>query len=142
MRVVLDNNIVVSALLWGGNPVQMLEAAADGRIELYATEPLLSELAGVLPRPKFAARILKAQRTPNQLIEQYRGLVEIVSAAEIAPVVVGDPDDDQVLACAVAAGAELIVTRDKKLRDLKNYQRIPIVDASEGARIVSNLRVP
>ena len=131
MRVVLDTNTVVSALLWGGVPERLLAAATEERIEVYTSEPLLTELAEVLPRPKFAERIHKAQRTVNQLLEQYRGLAEVVEPAAITRVMLDDPDDDRVFACALAAGAGLIVSGDKRLRNVKHYQGIPIVTAAE-----------
>ena len=79
MRVVLDTNTVVSALPWGGTPYALIEAATEERIELYSSSALLGELADVLSRAKFVPRLQQAQRTAAQLIEQYRGLVELVS---------------------------------------------------------------
>ena len=55
----------------------------------------------------------------------------------IAPTVIGDPDDDHALACALAAEAELIVTRDTRLLNLKHFQRIPIVLAAEAIRHIA-----
>jgi len=131
VRVVLDTNAVVSALLWGGIPDQLLTAATEGRIELYTSEPLLAELTEVLPRPKFAQRIQKAGRTVGQLVEQYRGLAEVVEPAAITSGTLADPDDDHVLACALAARVDLIVSGDAHLLNLKAYQRIPIVTVAE-----------
>ena len=131
MRVVLDTNTVVSALLWGGIPDRLLVAATEGWIELYTSEPLLMELGEALARPKFAQRIHKGGRTVSQLLEQYRGLAELIEPATITPAVLADPDDDQVLACALAARADLILSGDAHLLNLKAFQGIPIVDASD-----------
>lgn len=57
MRVVLDTNVVASALLWGGTPERLIQAAADEILELFASEALIAELAGVLERSKFAAKL-------------------------------------------------------------------------------------
>lgn len=134
MRLVLDTNTLVSALLWGGVSEQLLAAAAQGRVELFSTEALIGELAGVLTRAKFTPRILRAQRTPSQLLEQYRGLVEIVEPAIIAPTVRSDPDDDRVLACALAARAEIIVSGDTDLLNLKRFHDIDIVAVGEAIK--------
>jgi putative PIN family toxin of toxin-antitoxin system len=134
VRVVLDSNIVVSALLWGGKPYALIAAAAEERIELYSSPALLEELADVLGRAKFAARLTQAQRTVAQLIKQYRGLVEVVKVESIAPAVLADPADDQVLACAIAAQANLIVSGDSDLQRLGSYQGIAIVSAAECLR--------
>lgn len=131
MRAVLDTNTVVSALLWGGAPKGLLTAAAEERIELYTSAALIAELTDVLGRAKFAPRLALANRTVAMLIEQYKGLIETVVAAPIAPVVLRDPDDDHVLACALAAQADLIVSGDAHLLDLKAYQGIPVVTAAE-----------
>ena len=65
---------------------------------------------------------------PQQIINTARA--KRITLFDINPVVAGDPDDDQVLACALAARAELIISGDKGLRNLKTYQSIPIVGAA------------
>jgi putative PIN family toxin of toxin-antitoxin system len=60
VRVVLDTNVVASALLWGGTPERLIELAGDGRLELFTSEALLAELSGILGRPKFAAKLRQA----------------------------------------------------------------------------------
>jgi len=57
MRAVLDTNVVVSALIWGGIPFALLEAATEGRIDLITSPVLLAELAEVLNRPHLSARL-------------------------------------------------------------------------------------
>jgi putative PIN family toxin of toxin-antitoxin system len=57
MRAVLDTNVVVSALIWGGTPFGLLEAATDGRVDLATSPALLTELAAVLERPHLNKRL-------------------------------------------------------------------------------------
>lgn len=130
MRVVLDTNTVVSALLWGGPPLRLIDAANDERIELYTSDALLTELADVLGRAKFAPRLALARRSVSQLLAQYAGLAQRIEPAGIGNIVRDDPDDDAVLACALAANAALIVTRDAHLLNLKHFHRIPILSAA------------
>src|SRR5262245_45795174 len=66
------------------------------------------------------------------LIERYRVLADIVVPAVLSGPVSKDPDDDLVLATALAASAELIVSRDKHLRNIKHFQRIPILNRHRG----------
>ncbi len=87
MRVILDTNVVVSALLWGGTPERLIEAAGDGRIELVA----------------------------------------IVDAPPVAAAELRDPDDVAVLACALAARVDAIVSGDADLLVLGNFRGIPIL---------------
>jgi putative PIN family toxin of toxin-antitoxin system len=84
----------------------------------------------VLQRPKFAQRLSLAGVTASTLILGYAALARLVEPAEIAPIIIADPDDDAVLACAVAARAEIIVSGDSHLLDLKEYEGIPIVTAA------------
>lgn len=58
MRLVLDTNVVISAVLWGGLPYQLLHAAAAETVDLYTSPVLLEEMRGVLARPHLAGRLL------------------------------------------------------------------------------------
>lgn len=131
MRVVADTNTLVSGLLWRGNPRQVLDAARAGTLQMYTTAALLAELEEVLQRPKFAQRLALAGVTSHALVFGYAALARLVEPAQIAPVILADPDDDAVLACAVAARAEMIVSGDSHLLDLKEYEGIPIVTAAQ-----------
>lgn len=128
MRVVADTNTVVSALLWGGPPAAVLVAAREGRITLCSSPALIAELEDVLARAKFAVRIAQVGSTTAALLAGYRALVTLVRPAALAPTA-RDPDDDHVLACALGAQAELIVTRDRDLLDLDTFQEIRILAA-------------
>ena len=133
MRFVLDTNTVISGLLWKGTEHRLLAAAGErSDIVLYASPWLLAELADVLSRSKLAQAVAASSLSPEALMSRYLDVVLVVAPADIAPVVRTDPDDDQVLACALAARADLIVSGDPDLRNLKSYQGIPIVAAAEG----------
>ena len=131
MRVVADTNIVVSGLLWRGNPRRILDAARAGDIQLFTTPVLLTELEDVLSREKFAARLAYAGAAPHDLVLGYAALASVIEPAEIEPVILADPDDDAVLACAVAAHGDAIVSGDSHLLDLKKYLDIRIMTAAE-----------
>lgn len=131
MRVVLDTNVVVSGLIWRNTPRQILDAARDRRITLYTSSVLLAELAEVLDRAHLTAPMAQSQVSPEFLMRRYALLAERVVPAEINPTVIADPDDDAVLACALAAQVDLIVSGDPDLLNLKHYQRIPIITPAE-----------
>lgn len=134
LRVVADTNIVVSRLLWRGAPRALLEASRAGQISLYTSAALLAELAEVLPRAKFAKRVAAARMGVERLVRRYARLARRITPAEIKPTVIADTDDDAVIACALAAHADLIVSGDKRLRNLKTYQGISIVTATEALK--------
>jgi len=131
MRVVADTNVVVSGLLWHGPSRQFLNAARQGTVELFTSGALLAELEEVLQRKNFLKRLAAAQIQPHDLVIGYAALATVVQPAQIAPVVLRDPDDDAVIACAVAAAAVNIVSGDRDLLALKKYQEIGIVKVAE-----------
>lgn len=137
MLVVADTNTVISGLLWQGAPRQILDAARYNIIELFTSVALLTEMEEVLHREKFARRLSLANLTPHELVLGYASLATVVRPAVIMPVVLADPDDDAVLSCAVAACAEVIVSGDSHLLNLKGYQGIHILTAGEVVKMIS-----
>lgn len=135
MRLVLDTNIAISGLLWGGAPGRLIDAAVAGRIQLTSSTPLLAELLGVLLRPKFADQIALGGIAVGDLVDGYAALVHHVTPAPIPLTIRSDPADDQVLATAVAGGADLIVSGDAHLLDLANFRNIPIVTAAGAVKL-------
>jgi putative PIN family toxin of toxin-antitoxin system len=131
MRVVADTSTVVSGLMWRGKPRQVLDAARTRTISLFTSTTLLAELEDVLNRDKFARRLALIGHSPRDLLVGYAALATIVTPAAISPVILVDPDDDAVLACAVAASAKVVVSGDSHLLALKKYQNILILKAAE-----------
>ncbi len=131
MRVVADTNTVVSGLLWHGSSRQVLDKARTGEIELFSSIVLLAELEEVLERDKFARRLAMVGLRPRDLVVGYAALATVVEPPVIPHVIVEDPDDDAVLACAVAARADAIVSGDTHLLSLRAYREIPILTAGE-----------
>lgn len=131
MRVVLDTNLVVSGLLWGGTPRIVLELARSGRIHLYRTENLLMELSRVLQMKKFEHRLAQAGVKAPELVIRYTEMSVGVPRAYIPATILDDPEDDEVLACAISAEADVIVSGDHHLLDLGSFHGIPILNASD-----------
>ncbi|MBV5294172.1 MAG: putative toxin-antitoxin system toxin component, PIN family [Curvibacter lanceolatus] len=136
MRIVLDTNIVISALLWQGAPHQLLggiRTHADWQI--CSSLALLDELADVLARPFAARRLAQIGLQARDLLSDYVECTEWGVPHAVPRVIAADADDDQVLAAALAARADLIVSGDKQhLLPLGSYQGIAIVDAAEALR--------
>lgn len=130
MRLVLDTNTAVSGLLWDGAPSRLIQAAETGKVDIVSSVALLTELRGVLSRDKFARRLAQRGFTPARVFIDYVALVTIVMPALITPTIAPDPADDAVLAAAVGASADLIVSGDAHLLDLKSFQGIDIVTAA------------
>ncbi|WP_399678720.1 putative toxin-antitoxin system toxin component, PIN family [Xenophilus sp.] len=132
MRLVIDTNLLVSGVIFRGLPRQLLDAARAGEFELCTSEVLLAELQGVLARAKFAQPLAQAGQTPQGIVDELRRLAVVVTPAHVQRVVPTDADDDHVLAAALYAGADLIVSGDRRdLLPLASYEGIAIVTARQ-----------
>ncbi len=139
MRLVLDTNTIVSGLFWSNAPARLIDAALKSRVELFTSRVLLLELEDVLPRRKFERKVAASGLKTVQLVARYAILAQSLVPAVIAPVL-ADSDDDHVLACALAARADLIVSGDRGMLNLKSYHGMPIVTATEALAQVTKDR--
>ena len=133
----LDTNTVVSGLLWQGLPARLIDAAEAGRIELVSSTALLAELQGVLSRRKFVRQLARRGLDPADLFDGYAALAVHVMPAPLPQPVSRDPDDDKVLACAITAQADAIVSGDGDLLTLKSFQGIPILTAARAVEKIT-----
>lgn len=129
MRLVVDTNVLVSAFLWEGVPGRLIEMAGEQEIQLFTSRALLDELAATLGKKKLEKPIAKTGLTADHMLRNYRRIVTLVTVRQLAQQVSRDADDDAVLACALAARADLIVSGDDDLLALKQFQSIDIVTA-------------
>lgn len=136
MRLVLDTNVVASAILWGGNPKLLLQAGREKRVELFTSVMMLAELTDILARPKFEKKITASLLSIDQLVDGYAELAQMVRPTS-TPRIVADPDDDVVIGTALAAKADLLVSGDRGLLDVGTYQGVRIVSVAEAIRIIT-----
>lgn len=134
LRVVADTNVIVSAVLWQGIPGRLIAAAVEGEIEIYTSQALLDELADVITRKKLIKAVARTGQTAEQILQDYRRLAHRVNSRRLTAQVSRDADDDHVLACALAARADLVVSGDRDLSDLKQFKGMPIVRPAEALR--------
>lgn len=131
VRWVLDTNILVSAFLWEGTPGRLIELAGEKEVQLFTSRALLDELAATLGKKKLAKFVAATGLTADQMLHNFRRLATLVTARALAQQISRDADDDVVLACALAARADLIVSGDGDLLTLKTYRNIPIVTPAQ-----------
>jgi putative PIN family toxin of toxin-antitoxin system len=126
-RLVLDTNVVVSALLWEGNPGLLLAKAENGEARLYTSRILLDELQDILGRPKLTKRVGLTGLGIAEMVASYRRVATVKRAKPLDRTFSRDPDDDHVIACALAARADFLVSGDGDLLSLGTVQGVRIV---------------
>lgn len=140
MRAVVDTNVVVSGLLWGGPPNQILKWARDAVLKIMACEETSAEVKRVIQYKRFSQRLSDLDTTPNEVIAYFMNLVIFVPTPQFIPRAIHkDLFDNIFLALASENKAHLIISGDKHLLDIKEYNDIPVVTPSEASRLIEIL---
>lgn len=136
IKVVLDANVWVSALLWGGKPAEIIKAAEDCKVNIIASEEIVGEISQVLNYPKLA-KVYKAEGLLHEeLIEAVLKIVKFVKVTKKVNVVFEHSADDKFIECALAAGASYIVSGDKHLLKIVSYKKTQILSVNEFLQII------
>jgi uncharacterized protein len=136
VRAVIDTNVLIAGLLWRGPPHALLEQVRAGTVSLVSSPALLAALADVIGRAKFDAILTRTNTSREKSLAEVRQLAEVIEPPPLPQPVCRDPDDDQVLALALAAKAELIVSGDNDLLSLKSFEGIPIVAPAQAITLI------
>jgi putative PIN family toxin of toxin-antitoxin system len=126
-EVIADSNVLVSALVYGGKPLQLLEMGLEGEIALVTSGAILDETLGVLAT--------KFSYTAEQLLEAQQR-IESACRGVFTPglkleVVSDDPDDDKILELAIQFADAVVVTGDKHLLKIGRYEHVEIMTVGE-----------
>lgn len=122
-RVVLDTNIYISAIMFGGKPEKIRKLSREKKIELFASEAILEEIARVLRR-KFNWPSWQI----SQVIDDIRELSILVVPSQTLFLIKKDDSDNRILECAVEGQAQYIISGDTQhLLPLREYQGIKIL---------------
>lgn len=122
----------MSGAAWSGTASRLLDVLLAGEATLCLSEKLLAELAEVLLRGKFRARLDERGQHATAIVGQFREVAQMFEPTPMpVPPSLRDPDDIHVLACAVTAAADAIVTGDKDLLVLEAFEGIPIIRVDE-----------
>lgn len=126
IRVVLDTNVVVSAILFGGPPGNLILQWKKGAIQPLISQPIIDEYLRVLAYPKFK---LTEQELNFLFYQEILPFFETVvtSANPLPEIIKDDPSDDMFLHCAMAGRASIVVSGDRHLLKLNSYEQIKIM---------------
>jgi len=122
IRIVLDTNVIVSALVFGGVPRGVLELAEAGECQFFYSEPIQTEVRRVL-----SEKFEWPQAILREALPVLWSMGELVVPRMTLDAVPDDPDDNRILECAVEAQAQVVVSGDHHLLALQKYKSIRIV---------------
>lgn len=125
LRIVLDTNVIVSAIIFNGKPRAIYDFVLNERYRTITSSTLISELTGILIK-KFSFSLAEI----NLIEYQIREIFEVVHPKESINEV-RDVDDNRVLEAAIAGKCQYIITGDRDLLDLKSYHQIKILTPSD-----------
>jgi len=125
LRVVVDTNLYISAIFWGGKPRDVIDLGRDGKIQILTSEDIDQEILDKL-MTKFGLNSDDAGR----VMADFSTFTKPTRVSRRIRVVKDDPDDDKFIECAVECSAEFIVSGDKHLLKMKKYKGIAIVNAA------------
>lgn len=132
LKVVIDTNVFISSLLFGGKPREIVELARSKIILNTTSLFILDEVKGVL-----IAKFLWEPRVAETATTGIAGFSEMVSPKEQVDVVLDCKADNRIIECALESGARFIVSGDRHLTDLKEYRGIGVVDPGTFLRIIA-----
>ena len=112
MKVVLDVNVWISGLLWGGVPGKILKLAKNQRITIFASQKILADIEDTLERPKLQSRKQYCGYTTAYLMTIVQELIQPCVDRLLEVPQLRDPDDAVILASAIVIQAEVIITGD------------------------------
>ena len=127
MRAVLDTNVVISAIFFGGMPLKIVRAAFAKKVELVASRAVLREYREVAERLHVQFPSVSYRR-PLSILESKLTIVRPVLLGET---VCRDPDDDAIIACALGGKAKVICSGDDDLLALNGFRGLEIMQPSD-----------
>jgi uncharacterized protein len=128
MRVVLDTNVIISGFISRrGAPGQILERWRQGAFELLVSQAILDEYQQVFQYDHLQPVLRMTEAEIVEAVERFRTLGELVEPEMSIDAVKEDADDTMFLECAVAGGADIIVSGDPHLRQLRSYEGVHIL---------------
>ncbi len=126
-KIVLDTNVYISAFAFGGEPRRVIEVVLAGKAVNYISNQIIDELTVVLRRPKFGYDDAVIRRIVNE-IEQ---VSELFNDYQMIDLVKRDIKDNHVLACALYARADYLVTGDNNLLEVETPGKLEIITPTQ-----------
>ena len=125
-KIVIDTNIYISAIFWGGKPRSVVDLGRNGQISIFTSSQIEKEI-----NKKLKTKFGLSDEEVAQILFDFSTFTLPIKASRKITVIDDDPDDDKFIECAVASRAGFIVSGDKHLLNLKEYKGIKIMKAAD-----------
>jgi len=136
LKVVLDTNVWISAMIWGGVPASIIRAAEDNRILIVISKEIVQEISRTLAYPRLREIYEGAGISRAELMEIVLRIGKIVEVKTKVNVVQEDPADDKFLACALDGDADYVISGDEHLLRIDDYRGIRILSVRQFIRLL------
>lgn len=122
MRIVIDTNVVASAVFFGGKPYELLHYIMEGRVDVVASKEIVDEYEDIVHRLQQKYPAISTKIPLQEFIARFE-IIRVSSDIHISR----DPDDDKFISCAVDGKCIYIVSGDNDLLSIGNYRDIEIL---------------
>ncbi len=125
-KIVIDTNIYISAIFWGGKPRSVVDLGRNGQVSIFTSSQIEKEI-----NKKLKIKFGLSDEEVAQILFDFSTFTLPIKVSRKITVIDDDPDDDKFIECAVASRAGFIVSGDKHLLNLKEYKGIKIMKAAD-----------
>jgi putative PIN family toxin of toxin-antitoxin system len=136
LKAVLDTNVWVSAMIWGGLPAEVIKAAENKKILIITSEEIIKEVNQTLAYPKLKRIYEKAGVTRQELVEAALRIGKLTEVKTKVNVVHEDAADNKFLECALDSKADFLVTGDEHLLKIERYKKTRVVSVKQFLKII------
>lgn len=138
MRIVLDTNVFISAIFWNGDSNRIIEKVEQKEIELVICKNILKELICVLGYKEIQDKIRDKNLEMKFTVEKIASISTIVEPHQMFKLIKDDPDDDKFLDCAFEGKVNFIISQNKHLLKLKEFEGIKILTPRKFLKILKS----
>lgn len=126
IRVVIDTNVYISAIFWGGKPRQIVDMGRDGHIFIFTSLDIEKEIGD-----RLAVKFHLAESEVSRIMLDFCTFTIPMKPIQKISFIKDDPDDDKFLECGIACQANYIVSGDRHLQRAKEFEGIKILSPSD-----------
>ena len=126
MRIVVDTNVIASAIFFGGKPYQLLHYIMEVRVDVVASKEIVDEYEEIVLRLKQKYPRIDTRIPLQELLSKFE-IIRVSSDIQVSR----DPDDNKFISCAVDGKCLYIVSGDDDLLSVGNYGDVEILTVAE-----------